>query len=83
MFPVKESLDEKVNRKMKEPPLEPDWCEKMIKQINRDHRNKLLNVRDKVRIRGFNKKSIPQMELLRDLYNSFFEPSRRAAFPNR
>jgi hypothetical protein len=58
---------------MKEAPLESDWYEKIVKQINRDHRNKLLNVRNAVRIRGFNKKTIPSMEILKDLYNSLFE----------
>jgi hypothetical protein len=61
---------------MKEPPLELDWYEKIVKQINRDHRNKLLNVRDAVRLRGFNKKTIPSLEAVRDLYNNFFERPR-------
>jgi hypothetical protein len=58
---------------MKEASLEADWYEKIVHQINRDHRNKLLNVRDAVRIRGFNKKTIPPLEAIRDLYNTFFE----------
>ena len=58
-FPIKESLEEKIARKIKEPPLEEDWYEKILRQISRDHRNKLLNVRDAVRVRGFNRKIIP------------------------
>lgn len=52
--------------------MQTDWYEKILRQISRDHRNKLLNVRDAVRIRGFNKKIIPQVEAMRDLYNNFF-----------
>ncbi len=71
-FPIKESLEEQIARKMKEPPLEPDWYEKIVEQISRDHRNKLLNVRDAVRVRGFNCKIVPKIEPVRDLYNGFF-----------
>jgi hypothetical protein len=72
-FAVKESLEEQIARKVKEPPLEADWYENIVRQINRDHRNKLLNVRDAVRIRGFNRKVIPAVEAVRELYNGFFE----------
>lgn len=65
---------------MKQPPLESDWYEKIVKQINRDHRNKLLNVRNAVRIRGFNKKIIPSIDILKDLYNTLYERSK--AFAN-
>ena len=75
-FPVKESLEEKIARKIKEPPLEDDWYEKILRQINRDHRNKLLNVRDAVRVRGFNRKIIPPVEVIKDLFNGFFERSK-------
>ena len=56
-----------------------DWYETIVKQINRDHRNKLLNVRNAIRIRGFNKKVIPSVEVLKDLYNCLFERSRTFA----
>ena len=82
VFAVKESLEEQVSRKMKEPPLESDWYEKIVKQINRDHRNKLLNVRSPVRIRGFNKKTIPSAEALKDLFNALFERTRAPAPTN-
>jgi hypothetical protein len=75
-FPVKESVEEQIARIIKEPPLETDWYETIVKQINRDHRNKLLNVRHAVRMRGFNKKVIPSLDTLKDIYNSLFERSR-------
>ena len=53
--------------------MEEDWYEKILRQINRDHRNKLLNVRDAVRIRGFNRKVIPPVETVKDLFNGLFE----------
>jgi hypothetical protein len=33
----------------------------MVQQIVRDHKNKLLNVRNAVRIRGYNKTNRPQI----------------------
>lgn len=58
---------------MKEPPVEPEWYEKMVQQIVRDHKNKLLNVRNAVRMRGYNKPARPPIEMLKQIYNKFFE----------
>ena len=45
----------------------------MVQQIVRDHKNKLLNVRNAVRMRGYNKQQRPQLEALKQVYNRFFE----------
>lgn len=44
-----------------------------MQQIVRDHKNKLLNVRNAVRIRDYNKPIRPGMEVLKQVYNRFFE----------
>jgi hypothetical protein len=59
--------------------MDTDWYEKIVKQINRDHKNKLLNVRHAVRIRGFNKKVKPNMEIIKEIYNKFFEKSKNGS----
>jgi hypothetical protein len=41
--------------------MESDWYEKIVKQINRDNKNKLFNVRHAVRVRGYNKHVKPSI----------------------
>jgi hypothetical protein len=53
--------------------VDPEWYEKMVQQIVRDHKNKLLNVRNAVRMRGYNKPSRPPIETLKHIYNKYFE----------
>jgi hypothetical protein len=45
----------------------------MVQQIVRDHKNKLLNVRSAVRMRGYNKPTRPPIEALKHIYNKYFE----------
>ncbi len=45
----------------------------MAKQIKRDHKNKLLQVRSVIRVRGQNKITRPSVSQARKIYTSFYE----------
>jgi len=53
-----------------------------VQQIKRDHKNKLIHVRNPIRVRGYNKIAKPSLELLKDLYNGLFSGMSNDAFIN-
>ena len=64
-------MEEKIARKIKELPIDHDWYEKLVKQIKRDHKNKLLQVRSMIRVRGHGKITKPTVTQARKIYSSF------------
>jgi hypothetical protein len=50
--------------------LDQDWYEKIVKQIKRDHKNKLLKIRSVIRVRGQNKMSKPLLSHAKKIYTT-------------
>ena len=48
--------------------MDPDWQEKMIREIKRDRKNKLFKIQSIIRVRGKNKAHKPENEEVKKLF---------------